>query len=240
MLSSFLPSSAPQGISWNTLYIGSEHGYSMNRLETRVFKYPGPTILVAKVFVTKAEGTSKGNISEGSEMILGAYVNEPWRFSKQFWGSNDCKLFELAPQFEVFPSNGRTESHVYCHSSQGIGFGGKPGQFQLCFDNTFQTGKFVNDPLLNNITYTMSHSRPDFQIEFDVIEIEVIGLGGEQAKRQQSREWKFEANEANRRGNVNLANKNQSRQILEMAGILDTSAGELEMMRGQSEDKEQV
>ncbi|ORX92024.1 TLD-domain-containing protein [Basidiobolus meristosporus CBS 931.73] len=237
ILTSFLPPSAVHGAGWSILYNGSEHGYSMNRLETRVFKYPGPTLLLVKVFVTKVQGSSKGNIAKGGEMILGAYVNEPWRFSKQFWGTNECQLFELSPQFEVFPSNNSNNAHVYCSASQGIGFGGKIGQHQLYFDNTFQAGKLLNDPLLDNITYTMSHSRPDFQIEFDIIEIEVIGLGGEQAKRQQNREWQFEEKEANRRGNVNLANKNQSRQILEMAGILDISAGEMETMRAQSEEK---
>ncbi|ORY02629.1 TLD-domain-containing protein [Basidiobolus meristosporus CBS 931.73] len=237
ILTSFLPSSVVHGAGWHTLYNGSEHGYSMNRFETKVFKYPGPTLLLVKVIVTKIQGSFKVDINKGDEMILGAYVDEPWRFSRQFWGTSECQLFELSPQFEVFPSNHSNNSHVHCSPSHGIGFGGKIGQHQLYLDNTFQTGRLVNDPLLENMTYAISYSRPDFQVEFDILEVEVIGLGGEQAKRQQNREWQFEEKEANRRGDVNLANKNQSRQILEMAGILDISAGEMKTMRAQVEEQ---
>lgn len=58
--------------------------------------------------------------------------------------------------------------------------------------------------------------------------MEIWGLGGQKARSDQRRELAFEAKDAERRAHVNIQNKDVSRAVLQMAGLLEAEdLGEL-------------
>ncbi|CAG8459633.1 14927_t:CDS:2 [Acaulospora colombiana] len=186
-----LPEKAVAGGEWNILYTGSKHGFSMNRFESHVFKYPGPTVILihAETIPPKRNssrllgpGTSSGQ-GEGTSpqsIILGAYVAERWRSTssaKQCFGSDGCFLFELFPTYEAFHTIKKNANYAYYNTSVGIGFGGlatsglasskienmEKNSFVLQLDNTLQFGRFRVDPL-SDLAPTYSFSAAARQV----------------------------------------------------------------------------
>ncbi|KAF9962678.1 hypothetical protein BGZ65_008525 [Modicella reniformis] len=52
-----------------------------------------------------------------------------------------------------------------------------------------------------------------FEIDFEVVECEVWGLGGPEAMARQHKEWEFERREANRRASIHLRGKDGEQEI---------------------------
>ena len=109
-----------------------------------------------------------------------------------------CYLFELYPAFELFPASRRSKNYVYYNPASGIGFGGiatsgptsskiesmEKNSFVIQLDNTLQYGMYRNDALRGtDPTYDLSVTRQFFEISFEVLEIEVVGMGIEELKR---------------------------------------------------------
>ncbi len=225
LLSWMLPEKVIKRHHWNCLYSSSKHGFSMNRFYRGVFKYPGPTLVVIladKLGITsdsKARNiTSKiEDHTDNTNLLFGAYVSEPWKSTsnpKTCFGSEECALFEVWPVFEKFPASKLGSNYVYYNPSFGIGFGGiatsgittntitssDQNSFALQIDNTLQFGRYRNDALHEvRPTYSLSVTRSFFDIPFEVLEIEVFGLGGDVAKEKQEKEWEWEENEAAKR-----------------------------------------
>ncbi|RUS18358.1 hypothetical protein BC938DRAFT_476010, partial [Jimgerdemannia flammicorona] len=289
LLSWLLPLSVTHQKRWNRLYSGSVDGFSMNRFERHVFKYPGPTLLLLQVEARGGElpagvytsspvtESLSGNFGPSSRppsyplkrasshspsahdedtqtMILGAYVPDHWRSSRSAWGSTDCLVFELSPALESYPPTSRNSQHVYYNSAFGIGFGGwsplsmptpsSPGTspssptsrnrlslhtansasaFVLTLSNTLQTGTYANEVFPPLPTLKPSATRGNFRYAFEIIEIEVFGIGGEGAKDTQRKEWEFELKEATRRATVHIRKDRLQgdKEILKLAGIID-------------------
>ncbi|CAI2187680.1 12804_t:CDS:2, partial [Funneliformis geosporum] len=181
--------------------------------------------------------TSKPNKLEDhvSTLLLGAYISEPWKSTsnpKTCFGSDECALFEIWPVFEKFPASKLNSSYVYYNPSFGIGFGGiatsgttsntitvsDQNTFTLQIDNTLQHGRYRNDILRNDKpTYSLSVTRNFFDIPFEVLEIEVFGLGGDLAKEKQEKEWEWEEAEVAKRNGLNIkrnCNKEADREVL--------------------------
>ncbi|KAG2192788.1 hypothetical protein INT47_011401 [Mucor saturninus] len=206
---------------WTRLYSADRDGFSMNRFESHVFKYPGPTLLVMQVS------------NEERPMTLGAFITQAWKQSKHFWGSSECFLFELDPQFDIFRSTGinKTENYIYYHHDFGIGFGSNenhptPNGFILYLQNTLQEGLYQNEAYPSQPTFesaTKSRRHLNFTCPFDTENIEVFGLGNEKDRERQAREWKFDQQEAERRNGLNIrqADGNLDKELLKMAGIID-------------------
>ncbi|KAI7880342.1 hypothetical protein K492DRAFT_207643 [Lichtheimia hyalospora FSU 10163] len=224
---------------WPRLYSGYEDGFAMNRFESRVFKYPGPTLVVIQ-----------GEIKGAGTKTWACYVQDKWKHSKQqYWGSDACFVAELAPTFEVFSSTHCNHQYIYYHNDFGIGLGGTmktsqppkpvvvpspsssthdtihvPTGFLLTLDNTLQRGVYSQEAYPALPTLTASASRKRFYEPFETVNIEVFGLGDEKARQIQEREWNFEKREALRRAGLQFrqADGNQvDRELLRMAGIID-------------------
>ncbi|KAF9937151.1 Restriction of telomere capping protein 5 [Mortierella alpina] len=186
-------------------------------------------------------------------MILGAYVTETWKVSKAGWGNDSFALFELSPCFEVFPARklnkmqsplpGRGSSsqpsaaatphrhYIHFLKNAGVGFGGHDSEScMLYMDDNLHYGNYRQDFAGGNVYTSAGGARHSgFDIDFEVVECEVWGLGGTEAKARQTKDWEFEQREANRRASVQLRGKNGEqdidRDLLEMAGVIDPDRG---------------
>ncbi|KAG0041578.1 Restriction of telomere capping protein 5, partial [Linnemannia elongata] len=131
--------------------------------------------------------------AQKERMILGAYVTETWKVSKSGWGNDSFALFELSPCFEVFPakkspSTGSSTAGALPTAPQD--FAG--GNVYMSAGGARQSG---------------------FEVDFEIVECEVWGLGGPEAKARQQKEWDFEQREANRRATVHLRSKDGEQDI---------------------------
>ena len=66
-----------------------QDGFSFNRLSHAVKGYGGPTLTI---------------IQDESGAVFGGYADVGWKASNGFFGSQNCFLFRLAPDFEIFRS----------------------------------------------------------------------------------------------------------------------------------------
>ncbi|KAG1097906.1 hypothetical protein G6F42_018090 [Rhizopus arrhizus] len=201
---------------WSRLYSADQNGFSMNRFESHVFKYPGPTLFVMRVDAISTPhviGGKKNVTEQHQSMIMGAYITQPWKHSKHFWGTNQCFLFELDPSFDIFrPIINRggvdnNDHYIYYHHDFGIGFGATTGsnqkhEFILSLKNTLQEGIYQNEAYPSQPSFQSaikSRRHQDFYYQFDTEDIEVFGLGNEKDRERQAKEWQFEKQEAARR-----------------------------------------
>ncbi|CEP15063.1 hypothetical protein [Parasitella parasitica] len=227
---------------WSRLYSADRDGFSMNRFESHVFKYPGPTLFVMRVDAVSTPhgiGGKKPSVEQQQRqsMIMGAYITQPWKNSKHFWGTNQCFLFELDPSFDIFRPiiNQRgvenNNHYIYYHHEFGIGFGATTGssqtrQFILSLKNTLQEGVYQNEaypPQPSFESAILSRKHQDFYYQFDTEDIEVFGLGNEKDREKQAKEWLFDKQEAARRAGVNIRQSDGQldKELLKMAGIID-------------------
>ncbi|KAG0345578.1 Restriction of telomere capping protein 5 [Podila humilis] len=120
----------------------------------------------------------------------------------------------------------------YAHflKNVGVGFGGAESEScMLYMDDNLQYGNFRQDFAGGNVYTSAGGVRQSgFDVEFEIVECEVWGLGGAEAKARQKKEWEFEAREANRRASIHLrkdGDQDIDRDLLEMAGILEPDRG---------------
>jgi hypothetical protein len=250
LYSTLLSWTLPQNIlvtkKWTRLYSADANGFSMNRFESHVFKYPGPTLFIIQIDATAVSGGSASFLSptraknnKHQSMLLGAYITQPWKHSKQFWGTSECFLFELDPSFDVYkPLVNKTSNnhYIYYHHEFGIGFGATTSSqphlpstadqqlgFILSLTNTLQQGTYENETYPSNPTFLSCTGPKDFFYKFDTENIEVFGLGNEKDRTKQAKEWQFEKQEAARRSGLNIrkADGQLDKELLKMAGIID-------------------
>ncbi|ORZ11769.1 hypothetical protein BCR41DRAFT_356899 [Lobosporangium transversale] len=129
-------------------------------------------------------------------------------------------------------ANQQKRDYIHFLKNVGIGFGGQESNSCLLFmdDDNFQYGSYRQDFAGGNVYMNAGGERQlGFEIDFEVIECEVWGLGGPEAKARQKKEWDFEQREANRRATIHLRSKDGEqdidRDLLEMAGVLDPDRG---------------
>lgn len=219
---------------WDRLYDSSEHGFSLNRFETHVFKYPGPTL----VFIRGAIDSTNSELKD-REIILAGYLDEVWKKSKYPWGGKNTRVFEVSPNFERFISSGQRQEHVIFNNQIGIGFGpstpaktSAPGTFLVNIHPSLQTASyagwltFLECPAFkpsNYRTVPFDSFSAGVELSLSIDDIIVFGLGGEPARKRQNAEWAFEEADIDRRANISsFKNPHDpaNRQILEMAGVL--------------------
>jgi hypothetical protein len=221
---------------WERLYSGDEDGFSMNRFEKHVFKYPGPTLLVMKIQVTHDNNQGGRKVETPQDITLAALISEPWKQGRNFWGSDQTFLMELQPRFELFRPTGRNEQYVYCQQQAGIAFGGTtthppprklgPGAMDGCvlfLDNTLQAGRYYQEmyPVAPTLEKSQQH-HASFDYGFDVCHLEIFGLGAEKLMLAQKKAWAFESQDAARRAGVQIRQQDGQvdKEILKMAGII--------------------
>ncbi|KAI9261071.1 TLD-domain-containing protein [Sporodiniella umbellata] len=205
-----------KGNAWERLYSAEQDGFSMNRFESHVFKYPGPTLMLISVDASLPN-------KETRPMLIGAYVPQTWKNSTQFWGTQDCVLFELEPSFNVYRATGRNNRYIHYHHDTGIGFGAREEQksgFIISLANTLQEGVYENETYPRCPTFKSNRNR-DFKYAFETVHIEVFALGTEKDRRKQEKEWMFERNEAEKRSGLRIGNSEVDKEVLKMAGIIE-------------------
>jgi len=222
----FIPNNCMESqINADVLYQATKDGFSVSRYEKCVRYYPGSTTL----FIIGDLQNSKSN----SQIIVGGFIQPPWKFSNSFWGNNQCTIFELSPLYESCQGSKKNTNYVYCNSKSGIGFGGKTGSHRLSINNFFQKGTYQYDILADHMnSYTASET--SFTQNFDINDIIVIGFGGKESLEAQRKAWDFEKSEAERRNNINLlrnADGEVDKNFLKMAGILDETAEDKGIIR---------
>ncbi|KAL0077031.1 TLD-domain-containing protein [Phycomyces blakesleeanus] len=240
-----LPEKCLKNKQWERLYSGDQDGFSMNRFASHVFKYPDPTLIIIQAEITSDSPNSASSSSPPlTTLILGAYIPEPWKSSKHYWGGSDCFVFELSPTFEVYRPTGRNDQYVYYHPDVGIAFGGTSvlslppkantkrtsaaaapqlDNFLITLDNSLQNGSYKQESYPEKPTFEKSAARKSFSYTFQTVDMEVFGLGNEKARNAQEKEWQFEQREAMKRAGVNIRRDDQSvdKEMLRMAGIIN-------------------
>ncbi|KAG0085389.1 Restriction of telomere capping protein 5 [Podila epicladia] len=95
---------------------------------------------------------------------------------------------------------------VHFLKSAGVGFGGAESEScMLYMDDNLRYGNYRQDFAGGNIYTSAGGARQSgFDVEFEIVECEVWGLGGPEAKARQQKEWEFEQREANRRASIHL------------------------------------
>ena len=161
-------------LQWKRLYSSFYDGRSFNRMEYSVLGYTGPTILLIR--------TSCDN-------VLGAFAEAPWKEHREFFGTNDCFLFQLKPAVKVLRAKGEGHNFMYLHSDyfqgalavdgipHGLGLGGTiskprlfiPESFEHCtadyLDKTFEPGELLP---------------PEALEKFEIKCLELWGVGGDE------------------------------------------------------------
>ncbi|KAG0294671.1 Restriction of telomere capping protein 5 [Linnemannia gamsii] len=126
------------------------------------------------------------------------------------------------------PSN---PHYIHFLKNAGVGFGGKESEScMLYMDDNLRYGNYRQDFAGGNVYMSAGGARQSgFEVDFEIVECEVWGLGGPEAKARQQKDWDFEQREANRRATVHLRSKDGEqdidRDLLEMAGVIDPDRG---------------
>ncbi|KAF8943217.1 Restriction of telomere capping protein 5 [Haplosporangium gracile] len=121
--------------------------------------------------------------------------------------------------------------YIHFLKKAGVGFGGQGSEScMLYMDDNLRYGNYRQDFAGGNVYMSAGGARQSgFEVDFEIVECEVWGLGGPEAKARQQKEWDFEQREANRRATVQLRSKggeqNIDRDLLEMAGVIDPNRG---------------
>jgi hypothetical protein len=113
-------------------------------------------------------------------------------------------------------SSGLSNRH-YIHflKNAGVGFGGQESEScMLYMDDNLRYGNYRQDFAGGNVYMSAGGARQSgFEVNFEIVECEVWGLGGPEAKARQQKEWDFEQREANRRATVHLRSKDGEQDI---------------------------
>lgn len=130
---------------WVPLYNSNSQGLGANRFLTHVLNYRGPTLIFLRG-------------DNGVEFLLGS--SSEWKESHQYWGSQDCIILQLLPEYHVIE---RGQKILYLNTSirgypKGIRAGSDPRKPAIIVDDDF--GK---------VTYR--------EIPYPLVNVEVWGCG---------------------------------------------------------------
>lgn len=186
------------GSKWPRLYSTHSEGFHLPTLEHCLIGYRGPTLILVEAFDKQNKQTR----------VFGAFASHAWskQSSPTFFGDSDSYLIELHPHFRVYrakdqqqacPSNYQyfyfdkqpitptlmdKESPRY---ESGMGLGGTPQQprffVSACLDQCYlgpQDATFEGE---GDFRSEMRHSLAPRPKLWDLMSLEVWGLGGESA-----------------------------------------------------------
>lgn len=182
----FLPRELIRG-KLDALYTASHDGFSMSSFESKVLRYPGPSVLLI-------DGT---DVLSKETIQYGFYNSSPWKnSSKETFGDSSTTLFELRPRHSVY--TGETLKHkIWFAKSLGIGIGCMPPAPHTKIHD-FGNLSLVLDTSLEFADFRSTSGTTKCQIR----EVEVWGLGGD--REAQRKAWEWEENEAQRRRTINV------------------------------------
>ncbi|KAG9067060.1 Restriction of telomere capping protein 5 [Linnemannia hyalina] len=105
--------------------------------------------------------------------------------------------------------------YIHFLKNAGVGFGGRESEScMLYMDDNLRYGNYRQDFAGGNVYMSAGGARRSgFEVDFEIVECEVWGLGGPEAKARQQKDWDFEQREANRRATVHLRSKDGEQDI---------------------------
>ena len=191
------------GQDWSVLFSTAKHGFSFRQFEHFVEGYPGTSILIFR-------GTSQPlGVKFGKSMVVGGCViSKGWKFKRNPWNDEHCKMFFLYPAlewFDVFPD---TNDHLKCNEKDGIIL----GKNRLCIQNDFSRAVYS---ALDDCCFPYSSLYNDVY-KIDIEQVEVFGFSGEQGLRKWKYEKAFEKKVTLNRQSVNIK---ADKQMIEWLGI---------------------
>jgi len=155
-------SSSRFGGGWYRLFSGEEDGWTFLALERAIVGYGGPTLLIIRA----------ADDETGAAATFGAYTATKWERRRDFYGTPDCFLYQLAPELRVcrpLPRVGTRGGHyMYLHSDtnvascnparrddlpRGLGFGGTLSSPRLFVDAGLETVEASHQ----DSTYELGH-----------------------------------------------------------------------------------
>lgn len=174
----------------------------------------------------------------GTHVTFGVIIDQPWKISnKEPFGDTGCLLFQLSPIQDIYVPSQVKKNYVYFSNVNpgGIGFGSKPPQkstaaggkitfpienVSLILDESLEYGTFRHVGGGGSFHQSMIHSQAEYEARFEISGLEVWGYGGKEDLEEQQKKWEWEEREAEYRRKVNVKNYEDSRALLEMAGLV--------------------
>lgn len=210
-----------------TLFSGTENGFSMRALESHIFKYRAPTLMLIRGRVQTGFDKYKSPLFKTfpstnacrafKSVTLGIHVNVPWKVC-----ADGATFGEESEVYELQPKTGVTRSVGGCYfSQQGVGVGASASPRVSKVKNT---GAKFGDISIGAVTIDNALEYGNFRntcgedVWFKVLELEVVGLGSGEERKEQRKQWAWEKQEADRRKYISSVE--DSRALLEMAGLV--------------------
>lgn len=197
---------------WRLLFSNVVNGDSFTQLVGHIIN-KGPSLIVVK----DKEG-----------YIYGGFASQGWELRPKFYGSEDCFLFTLAPQYGVYTATGYNENFMYLNQGQetlpnGLGMGGQFDYFGFWIDHSFNNGHSKAQPRCTTYGSPQLSKSPEFTVEL----IEVWALGPEPKKEDSDEEEDPEKKKS-------VLNDTESKAMLEILGKHQHSEG----MRERDEEED--
>ncbi|KAF5192038.1 Tld-domain containing nucleolar protein [Thalictrum thalictroides] len=181
------------GTNHNLLYSSSIHGRGLNRFWSNIEGYHGALLIL----VSASSGNIDGSDSSANRWVIGVLTEQGFENKDQFYGSSG-HLYALSPIFHVFSPHGKEKNFVYSHlhrgrvydphpKPEGIGFGGTIGNERVFIDEGFARVTVRHHAV--DKTYQPGSLVPNqgyLPLEASVLDVEVWGLGGQMAKKEQN------------------------------------------------------
>ncbi|KAI5803806.1 TLD-domain-containing protein [Geopyxis carbonaria] len=232
------------------LYAGSEAGFSLGSLESKVLKWNAPTILLvsgqpipdkpdsapARAFCDRLPPQRYPSKIQPERYVFGVFLETPWKIShKDCFGDSNVRLFQLSPVHEVYSASTSAFDYAYFNKEDGVGFGAPVQKWKQSHRNSpyFNLGP-VSLVLDQNLEFGVFNHTGDggsyhlgesvggsWQVRFEIDEVEVWGCGGASEAEAQRKAWQWEEREALLRRQINLGKDIEAdRALLEMAGLI--------------------
>ncbi|KAL5713523.1 hypothetical protein ACHQM5_015590 [Ranunculus cassubicifolius] len=179
--------------SHNLLYQSTLHGRGLNRFWSNVEGYNGPILILVSASSKIDDGTSTIG-----KWVIGILTGQGFENKDVFYGSSGY-LYAISPVFHAFPHHGKDKNFVYSHlhisgrvydphpKPVGIGFGGSIGNERISIDEDFSKVTIRHHAV--DKTYQSGPLIPNqgfLPLEAPILDVEVWGLSGEMAKKEQN------------------------------------------------------
>lgn len=149
------------------LYVGAESGFSMRSMESKVFKWNAPTIVLVSgkrvgkkpnkrydtfkdTFPrfhpsnTEAKYTFDNENDDSSKITFGIYIKQAWKITNgQNFGNGKGMIFQLDARQNLFKGSKSVTVPHYCYFSTaggGLGFGSAPPRINANGSKTYSPG----------------------------------------------------------------------------------------------------
>ncbi|CAG2218258.1 unnamed protein product [Mytilus edulis] len=147
---------------WRLLFCNSLNGDSFSQLVGHIVN-KGPSIIIVK---------------DKDGYIFGGYSSQGWELGPKFYGSADCFLFTIAPQYGVYTATGYNDNFMYLNQGQetlpnGLGMGGQFNYFGFWIDHSFNHGHSKAGPRCTTYGSPQLSKSADFTVE--MVEVWAVG-----------------------------------------------------------------